>query len=131
MANAALVFIRFNPAKTESSRGGRKVLSIKNSRMGRIMALALAAYFIYAALLSGAFILTHENHEHDHNGIGGNCTVCVQIHNQVNLLKQLSVAFVAISRGLIALFAILGILCSALSLIKSYTPVTLKIRLNN
>jgi len=96
----------------------------------RVAALALLLCFLMVALLSGAFILTHANHQHDHLGVGGECAVCAQIHSLENQLKQFGAASGGVSFGLAGLFAVTALLC-CVSVTQYATPVRLKIRLNN
>ena len=58
----------------------------------RTIALAFLICFILVSLLSEAFIITHANHEHDHDGAGGTCSTCAHIQSAENLLKQLGTA---------------------------------------
>ncbi|MDX9873004.1 MAG: hypothetical protein RBT41_11390 [Clostridia bacterium] len=97
----------------------------------KILALALCLAYIFVSLTGPAYILLHLDHEHDHHGPDGRCSVCVQIAAAGNILKLFSaaeiVAVVAIGTlpGLILLRRIV------FSPIVFYTPVTLKVKLNN
>jgi len=93
--------------------------------------VTLLVCLIIVFLLSEAFVLLHSDHNHDHDGIGGSCAVCVQISSLENLLKQLSLSVDGVVFALINLFVALIILFCAASLIKSQTPVKLKIQMNN
>ena len=97
----------------------------------RIIALAFLVCFLAAVILSTAFILTHADHEHDHNGAKGSCTICAQIQSAENLIKQFSTAFLGV------LFAIAGLytFVRTLKVISVYVslsnPITQKIRINS
>ena len=103
----------------------------KKQTKKRIIAITFLVCFIAISLLSEAFILTHANHTHDQNGVGGTCATCVQIQNAENILKQLGTAVVGgfiILAGLYAAAAIIKAICSNIAI---HTPITLKIRMNN
>lgn len=86
--------------------------------------------FIVVSLLSTAFILTHANHEHDHNGQNGSCTTCIHIVTAENSLKQLSSAIV-VPVFAFALFSFISFLVKIFALcVGSSTLITLKVRLN-
>ena len=74
-------------------RSGAAAGSGKGRRSAaRLTALALCVLFVALTALSTAYILTHANHRHDHNGPGGDCTVCVRINAAERLLKTISTA---------------------------------------
>ncbi|MDR2736807.1 MAG: hypothetical protein LBB49_04525 [Gracilibacteraceae bacterium] len=104
-------------------------INIRGHKAMKRIALAFLLGFVLLSLLSEVFILTHLVHEHDHNGVGGSCGICVQIHNTENLLKQFGAVITAMLPGLMALFASGAVLCFAC--FKGYTPVSLRTRLNN
>ena len=97
----------------------------------RAIAVTLLVCFIIVFLFSEAFVLLHSDHNHDHDGIGDICAVCVQISSFENMLKQLSLSVGGIIFTLINLFVVLIILGCAASLTKSQTLVKLKIQMNN
>jgi hypothetical protein len=97
----------------------------------RLIALAACILFITASLLSAAFILTHANHEHDHNGADGSCATCTNMMAAGNLLKQLSTPLAGSALGLGSLLAVLSALEHISCHISFYTLVSLKVRLNN
>ena len=97
----------------------------------RIIALAFLACFLVVSLLSSAFIFTHAEHEHDHNGFDGGCATCAQLQNAENILKQLSTAFAGVLFAVAGLFAAIGTLKVIAGYASLSTPVTLKIRMNN
>lgn len=103
----------------------------KKQTKKQIIAIAFLACFIIVSLLAEAFVLTHENHTHDNNGVGGRCATCAQIQNVETLLKQLGTAVVALSfslAGQLAVSTIIGTICFDIVI---PTPITLKIRMNN
>ena len=97
----------------------------------KIAALAFLTCFLVVSIISGAFILSHADHNHDQNGVGGGCETCAQIQSAETILKQFGIVLCG------ALFAIAGLYAAvrafkAISVnIPLCTPVTLKIRLNN
>jgi len=106
-----------------------KKREIQNTK--KIMILILLVSFIMLSLFSETFLLSHAEHEHDHNGISGSCTICVQLHHAENLRKQLYVAVAITTIGFISLLITITYLGSISSVLGLYTPVKLKIRLNN
>lgn len=111
-----------NTHTTRTERGSKR--SVK-----RLFALALCVLFIAATLLSTAFILTHANHKHDHDGPSGSCSTCTHMLAVGNFLKTISTAVAAIA--MIFLFTIQSFL-KPVSLHTGFTTlVNLKIRLNN
>ena len=95
------------------------------------IALAVLFCFVLLTLLSEAFLLTHAEHEHDHNGIGGRCTICVQFQNAEGLRKPEALSVSAVYDGLLCLFTVITMLCAIPCLMGFCTPVQLKIRLNH
>ena len=93
--------------------------------------LVACILFIAGLLLSEAFLITHIDHEHDHAGPQGTCTACVLLAAVEGALKHVSAALI----GLLLAF---GCFSAAHSTIKtnalfagSYTPVFMKVKLNN
>jgi len=97
----------------------------------RVIALAFLVGFIVVSLLSEMFILTHVNHEHDRNDVHGRCSVCAQIQNAENMLKQIATALKTTAFAFWSLFAITLAASSFNIQTASLTPVALKIRMNN
>jgi hypothetical protein len=97
----------------------------------RLVALAICALFIAAMLLSSAYILTHANHIHDHDGLDGGCATCMHIQSAENLLKQLSTAVVSVAAAFAGVLGVLFSLRNTKAGDCSFTLVTLKVRLNN
>ena len=109
-----------------------KQINMRNKQNAKkVFALIVLVCFIILSLFSEAFILTHDEHEHGHNGFGGSCALCVQLNNVENLLKQLVMAAAVATLGVISLLTTIAILYTVSSLLGLYTPVKLKIRLNN
>lgn len=109
----------------KSHKQSTKRLLIKN------IALILCLCLIVVSFLSTTFILTHANHEHDHDGPNGSCVTCIHLVTADNLLKQLSSALVAA----IFAFALSSFISFCLKpsapCVGSPTLITLKVRLNN
>lgn len=103
----------------------------KRTPVIRFIALAIFVCIVATSLLSGAFILTHADHEHDHNGPGDTCATCAQLAAAENILKQLSAALAVASVAITGTFALVSHLCGAAPRLTSYTLVGLKVRLNN
>ena len=97
----------------------------------KTVALFILVCFIIVLLLSEVHIVYHAEHEHDHNGISGACTVCVQFYSAENLLKQIGMAVAVIPFGFISLLVAIVILSSLSSIVDLYTPIQLKTRMNN
>lgn len=105
---------------------------IKSSRQSkRIVALMLLVCVILTSLFSGAFLLTHANHEHDRNGVHGACTTCVQIQAIASLLKQFGAAVAGASFALVILFAVITGLRRTSSFFGDQTLVGLKVKMNH
>lgn len=104
--------------------------SAKNPMIKNI-ALMICICVMAASFLSAAFILTHANHEHDHEGPNGTCATCIHLAVAENSLKLLSAAIVS------RVFSF--VICSSVSFclkpfapcIDLFTLVSLKVRLNN
>ena len=97
----------------------------------KFVTLGVLICFIFVFFLSEAFILTHAEHKHDHNGAKGSCTTCIQIHNAENLLRQFNLAVSGASFAFISLLAAIAILFSLSYLNETKTLVILKTRMNN
>ena len=97
----------------------------------RIIALVFLVCFLFVSILSSAFIFTHAEHEHDHNGFDGSCTTCTQLQNAENVLKQFSTALAGVLFSIAGLFAAIATLKAIAVYVSLSTPITLKIRMNN
>jgi hypothetical protein len=97
----------------------------------RLIALLLCALFIAVSLLSSVFILTHANHEHDHDMPDGSCATCAHVMAAENLLKTLGTAVIAVALYLSGHHALVSTLKPIASDLDFFTPVSLKVRLNN
>jgi len=101
-----------------------------NRSVMQSIALILCMCFIVVSLLSTAFILTHANHEHNHDGQNGSCTTCIHLATAENLLKQLSSVIIVTVFGF-ALFSFLSFFLTPFALcVGSSTLITLKVRLD-
>jgi hypothetical protein len=101
-----------------------------NDMRKRTGAFALLIVFVLVMLLSAAFILTHSDHEHDHNGSGGTCATCAQLHIAQNLLKNIA-SLILVLAALNVFFTPAKIIHVFSRKIENYTLVSLKVRLNN
>jgi hypothetical protein len=97
----------------------------------RLIAVLLCLCFLATLVLSAAFIVTHANHEHDHNGAGGDCATCAHISAAGNLLKTDSAAVALLTVTFGAGFTARLILPAARLAIADSTLISLKVRLNN
>ncbi|MDR3310719.1 MAG: hypothetical protein LBS90_05170 [Oscillospiraceae bacterium] len=97
----------------------------------RVTALALCVCFAVVFLLSAAFVATHANHEHDHNGADGCCAVCARVAAARSLLCRLSAAAAVAALALGGMFAAFRDPRGDASAADALTLVGLKIRLNN
>lgn len=108
-----------------------KTQSTQRQSVLRMFAQFFCALFIFATVLSAAFVLTHGEHEHDNSAANGGCAICAQLNAAVKVLNRISTAavFGAVVFGG-RFLAVLMSKVAGLLLIYS-TPVALKIRLNN
>jgi len=97
----------------------------------RIIALIFLVCFLVVSILSSAFILTHADHEHDHNGVSGSCATCAQLQSAENILKQFSTALLGVLFSIAGLYAAIVILKAIAVHVSLSTPVALKIKMNN
>jgi hypothetical protein len=97
----------------------------------RLTAFALCVLFIALTALSTAYILTHANHRHDHNGPGGDCAVCVRINAAERLLKTISTAAAGAALVFGGVFALLSARKVSGCHKGFYSLIRLKVRLNN
>ncbi|MDR0854496.1 MAG: hypothetical protein LBN34_09030 [Clostridiales Family XIII bacterium] len=105
--------------------------SNRSMQKTRHIALLLCVLFIAASLISGAFIATHANHEHDRNGPNGSCTTCTQVMVVGNLLKTLGLAAATITICIALHYAIIYTLKPIVSDFCLSTLVSLKVQLNS
>jgi len=97
----------------------------------RVIALIFLAFFLSILILLSIFILTHADHEHNHNGVSGSCVTCIHLRNSENLLKQFSEIFISTLMVVYGLFIVI-ILHKLITLYITFdTPVSMKIRMNN
>ena len=97
----------------------------------RLIALASIICFLFVFILSSAFVLTHADHAHDHNGVNGSCATCVQLQNTENTLKQFNTAFVGVLFAIAGLYAAIGTRRAMAVCFSVPTPVMLRIRMND
>jgi hypothetical protein len=88
-------------------------------------------FMVFTAFYAESFIFTHLEHEHDHNGAGGCCSLCSEIELVLMLLEGFeriaciilaAVGIACITRRVPVPAAVYGVVP---------TPVTLKVRLNS
>ena len=103
----------------------------KNQCTKKIVVLIFLVCFFMLSLLLEAFVLIHAEHEHDHKGTSGSCTICIQLHNAENLFKQLGMAVAAISLGFFSLLTAMATIPFVLFSLGLRTPIKLKTRINN
>ena len=96
-----------------------------------LLALALLLCFVFLALFSEAFVLSHADHAHDHSGMDGSCMICVHLRHVENLLRQLTMSVAAAFFGFVRQIAAVAVLSSAAWAFGLFTPVALKTRLNH
>ncbi len=103
-----------------------------NPNITRITSLILFVSVISVSILLKILTLSHINHVHDHKGLGGSCTVCVQIEVEEVLIKQLQSGLV---EKTILVFSLYSLLVFYLKFSDFYvslsTLVSLKVRLDN
>jgi len=93
--------------------------------------LVFCAIFIAVLFLSTAYIITHTNHEHDLDGPDNSCATCLHLAFAENYIYQ---PFVHIAKNIVIIFIAFNFIsrtCIAFSNVIFYTPVTLKVMLNN
>ena len=101
-----------------------------NDRRKRTAALALLIAFALMILLPTAFIFTHADHEHDHNGPEGTCATCAQLHIAQNLL-QIIAFLILVLTALDVFFTLVDRIHVFSRKTGSHTLVSLKVRLDN
>lgn len=94
----------------------------------RGLAVVLLSALILASLLSVAFVAIHADHHCDGEHRGP-CAVCAQLCAAGRLLRQIAAAPLALALCLGLCAALLLLRCA--DCVAGYSPVSLKIRLNN
>ena len=104
-----------------------------NNRRRRITTVAymLLLCFVLFFALSEVYVISQAEHEHNHFGVDGSCSICALFHNTENLLKQFYTVTTDAAFGFVSLLAALLALYAGISLFGFFTPVRLKTRLNN
>jgi hypothetical protein len=97
----------------------------------RIITLAFLTCFLIVSIISGMFILTHTDHEHDNNGIKETCVICARIQDVENILRQLNILFICTLFVKSVIYAVTGLLKAIAIYSPVSVPVTLKTRMNN
>jgi hypothetical protein len=95
----------------------------------RATAFALLVCFVAAMILSQVLVVALADHDHNHNGIDGGCTVCAQLSETQGRLGHAN----ALARiPAVSLADLAGILTvSAVFMADRLSLVHLKIQLNN
>ena len=105
-------------------------IKIRQHRVVHMIALTICAFFIAVLLLSGTYIIIYSNHSHDQDGPGGTCDTCMHLEAANSLLETISTKIVTGGVTLGA-FALVYSLCPYYVIIKSFSLVSLKVRMNN
>ena len=105
------------------------IRSKQTTKKFAVLAFLMCLCFIMF-FLSGVLVLTHLNHKHDHIDVDNSCTICAQIQNAESLIKQFGLVIDSMSFSSISLF-IMVILYPVSFLIRLYTPIDLKVCMNN
>lgn len=100
---------------------------MKTYKLKKTLAVTICVCFIMASFLSTIFIITHEHHQ----CTGESCTVCCQLENAKNTLKQLGAGAASGAFFLPALTFLILCVITCFSNIKTASLVTLKIRMDN
>ena len=97
----------------------------------RFIAMAICIAYIAVFLLGAAYLLTHINHEHDHDGPNGSCVTCAHITAVGDLLQQLSVTAPGTVFVFGSMFLVRSFYNTAFVWGNPDTLVKLKVRLNH
>lgn len=103
----------------------------KNRPAVRILAFIFCIAYIAFALTGTALLAAHVNHVHDHSGPDGSCAACAHMAAVGNMLKQLLPASLGAAAVFACLLTALFFFRPAFLPICSYSPVALKVKLNN
>ena len=129
-SNGTMVTTRYGEGMEHMRRAMGYFTQDKKNAM-KTLALAVLLCFVFLTLLSEAFLLSHVEHKHEHNGIGGRCTVCVQFQNAESLRKMEGMSVNAAHDGLLCLFTVITMVFVVPCLTGFCTLVQLKTRLNH
>jgi hypothetical protein len=103
---------------------------VRNLSKKPLLLIVLTVYLGFTAFFAENFILTHLNHDHDHDGAGGCCSICYEMELAQLLLEGLgSVGIILSVAGLIT-YAKECIRKPSLMYPMVLTPIALKVRLN-
>ena len=103
----------------------------KIKRSQKFISLAFCTIFASASLLSAAFIITYADHEHNHDGPENSCSTCFNLESTINPPDP---CFIPAAKSIAVIFATFNHLRSIRTTFPGiifYTPVTLKVVLNN
>jgi len=104
---------------------------MNNSIRKRTAAFALLVCLLAVSFFSASLSVAHISHEHNESGANGCCAICAKIQNAENLFKQLITALGGEVFNASLLFGSAAVLLPITISITAYTPVKLKIRMNN
>ena len=97
----------------------------------RAFAIAIIFLLIVGYFMPAVFIFTHIDHEHDFNGPGGSCDVCVYLAAAKSMQKRLNAPMVVAFFAFAYISVILIVFKSSDYHAISYTLVRMKVRINN
>jgi hypothetical protein len=99
--------------------------------LARLTVLMLLLCLVLVSLLSETYIITHENHEHDHLGVDGSCAACARIQAAENFLRQFEVIAGDTKPMFAFLITVMAALCGKQFLSGAQTLIGLKTRMNH
>lgn len=97
----------------------------------RALATLLLVAFLLVTSFSAAFLFTHTEHTHDHNGPENACAVCIQLDSARYLLKNIFVVVLIPAAALSLFLIITAIVYRSIDIMAFRTLVSLKVRLDN
>jgi len=109
---------------------------LSNTKKGRrynkrMVALMLLASFFLVSLLSEAFVLLSDRHDHDHLGADSGCTICALVQSIESFLRQFGTAVGNALLAFVLLFTTVAGLSFPLNLFLFRTPIGLRTRMHN
>jgi hypothetical protein len=103
------------------------MVNLPQKKLGIIV---LTAFLAFTAFFAESFIVTSRNHEHDHDGADGCCSVCYKIELAQLVLEGLGrIGIIALIAGFIT-YTQSGAKKPAVLFQFALTPIALKVRLN-
>ena len=98
--------------------------------LSRWTALLFCVLFAASFLVPASYVIARAGHDHDDDGPHHECTVCLCLAAIEKLIKRVVTAAFSSLTAIFVLLA-LGVLYQAFTHIILFTPVALKVRLNN